>query len=220
MRKLLLLTIAICFSIFAEAQITGGGSETPPPPPEIPVVSKPTKNGHNYFLFSLASPGGKFKDDGGSTGGALGITSFAPIYTFQEGLDAGIYHGFTLQINGMEADFIETINTPFIFADYLLGPSVDYQFAEGFGVMAFFRLGPMIGGGPDYNTISGDNIYNEGIAFGLGTGFGFNLNLNNFIIGLEFTGGQHTYKFQTNTETDVESDVNVGTTRISIGAAF
>ncbi|MEQ9148756.1 MAG: hypothetical protein RLP13_10800 [Cytophagales bacterium] len=231
MKKLLLTTIFfIGIIFFVDAQITGGGEQQapPPPPPDVPLVKAKDKPGFQNILFGYAGPNGGFSDDGGGAGAFFGYAGFIPAYKFMDGLEAGVKVGFDIQFNSLDLE-TETVNFPFGFMDILIGPSMDYQFAENIGVEGFFKLGPVIGFGPDYDVFvpssngfsSTVNVYNEGAAFGLGTGFGLNLNFSNFVLGLEINGGTLTYTLISDSSSeDIESDVAIGCTRISIGSRF
>ncbi len=237
MKKLLLTTIVLLgIIVLAEAQITGGGEQEapPPPPPTVtPVAKANDAPGFQHIYFGYAAPNGKFSDDGGGGGAVFGYSGFIPVHKFMDGLEAGIKVGFDLQINGLDVEGVDLVNFPFGFADVLLGPSVDYQFTDDIGVEGFFRLGPVLGFGPDYDVTvpSADpfgfsssttvNFYNKGAAFGLGTGIGLNFNFSKFVIGLEATGGTLTYTLISSASNEeIETDVAIGCTRISIGSRF
>lgn len=234
MKKLLLSTIIVLSAlVITEAQITGGGEQQAPPPPPpttTPVVQQTPKDTYGMFQFAYAAPGSNFQTDAGGAGVSIGISGFTPLYEIMEGFNAGLLIGGDFQVNSLDDPLIETTYVPYIFLDVLLGPSVDYQLENGIGIGAAFRLGPVIGGGPDFDIGGFDpilgfssttNIYNAGAAFGLGTAFALNFNFNKLVLGLEFTGGTLTYEFEEGSSgTTFEEDISIGCTRISIGSRW
>ncbi len=206
------------------AQITGGGRQQTQTQQSAPR-QKASSNGYKAAYISLAAPSGNFKSQGpASTGFALGVANHLQIYELDPTMEIGLFHGLVMQLNPLddasEALPVESTYVPYFFIEYKLGPSFNYKPNDDTNLTGYFRLGPVLGLGPDYED-GFTNVYNDGAAFGIRTALGFNVSWTKLFGQFEISPGKLEYSFYDSaTGTTFDQDVSIGSIRLGIGVTF